>query len=137
MIGFEADQIFLLSEKEYAEYKSLIPKIPCWWWLRSPGNDSDRAAFVNYDGSVYYYGYYIYNDYCCVRPAIKYSLDDKRIDNFIYKCGYTWVIIDEDKRIAVAEQPIGFHMYDEIINEYATSEIRKYLFEWYEARKDI
>ena len=23
------------------------------WWLRSPGGSADRAAFVNYDGSVY------------------------------------------------------------------------------------
>ena len=41
----------------------------CWWWLRSPGNNFDHAAYVNYDGSVNNSGSFVY-DNMAVRPAI-------------------------------------------------------------------
>ena len=28
----------------------------CYWWVRSPGNFSTYAAYVLYDGYVYYFG---------------------------------------------------------------------------------
>ena len=40
-----------------------------WWWLRSPGINSDSAALVFGYGSIYQYGSYVYNDDGCVRPA--------------------------------------------------------------------
>ncbi|MBE6019797.1 MAG: toll/interleukin-1 receptor domain-containing protein [Clostridiales bacterium] len=42
----------------------------CWWWLRSPGSISCFAAYVNFDGSVYDYGNYIYYSSIAVRPAM-------------------------------------------------------------------
>ena len=46
----------------------------CWWWLRSPGENQYRAAYVNGDGALYS-GCYVNNDYGCVRPALWISLD--------------------------------------------------------------
>ena len=42
----------------------------CWWWLRSPGFYSDRAARVYSSGYIYDYGYRV--NYCndAVRPAM-------------------------------------------------------------------
>ena len=42
----------------------------CWWWLRSPGLNQNRAAYVDYDGSVYYFGYGVDYDDVSVRPAL-------------------------------------------------------------------
>ena len=42
----------------------------CWWWLRSPGSNSNRAAYVLGDGSVSCYGYGVYGNGGAVRPAL-------------------------------------------------------------------
>jgi len=42
----------------------------CWWWLRSPGNNSNNAANVNNDGSVNNNGNNVNNDNDAVRPAL-------------------------------------------------------------------
>lgn len=39
-----------------------------WWWLRSPGEKSNQAAFVNFDGTRYTNG--VGNGYLSVRPAL-------------------------------------------------------------------
>ena len=49
-------------------------KCTCWWWLRSPGTDSN-AASVNSDGSVNCNGSIVYSDYVCVRPAFLLNLE--------------------------------------------------------------
>ena len=46
----------------------------CWWRLRSPGGNSYHAAFVHYDGSVYYPGSHVDFDYVAVRPALWINL---------------------------------------------------------------
>ena len=45
------------------------------WWLRSPGNDSDRTACVDYRGDVKVYGYPVNSTNYCVRPAMYINLD--------------------------------------------------------------
>ncbi len=46
----------------------------CWWWLRSPGIDSDHAAFVNHGGSVFDNGSSVSSSDRAVRPALWISL---------------------------------------------------------------
>ncbi|MCL2080095.1 MAG: DUF6273 domain-containing protein [Oscillospiraceae bacterium] len=41
-----------------------------WWWLRSPGNNSNNAANVNNDGNVNVNGNNVNNDNNGVRPAL-------------------------------------------------------------------
>ena len=47
----------------------------CWWWLRSPGNDADRAACVNRLGAVDVYGYFVNSDTGGIRPALWINLE--------------------------------------------------------------
>ena len=82
------DQIFLLSIDEAEQYfptknaRQAFPTVyataqgayvsdrgTCWWWLRSPGFSGNIAAYVSTDGSVYNFGYGVYNTYEAVRPA--------------------------------------------------------------------
>ena len=46
----------------------------CRWWMRSPGFDSNYARYVNDDGSIWSYGWYVssYND--GVRPVLRLDL---------------------------------------------------------------
>lgn len=44
-----------------------------WWWLRSPGEDSTQASFVNFDGTRY--TNYVGNEYLSVRPALWFDLE--------------------------------------------------------------
>ncbi len=46
----------------------------CWWWLRSPGDRSSRAAFVLSDGSVDNNGRLFDLSYGPVRPALWINL---------------------------------------------------------------
>ncbi|MCR4671659.1 MAG: DUF6273 domain-containing protein [Lachnospiraceae bacterium] len=82
------DQVFLLSIAEAEKYfcsdsarqceatayaeaqRATVSDTGCVWWLRSPGINSDCAAFVKLDGSVYYYGDWVSYVTGGVRPAL-------------------------------------------------------------------
>ena len=51
------DYIYLLSIAEANALDSSIRNIGSMWWLRSPGGNSNSAAFVSDDGHVDRYGY--------------------------------------------------------------------------------
>lgn len=80
------DKVFLLSILEVNKYFSLdsvrqcqgtayccaykSSNGNCWWWLRSPGYDSDLAAYVSSNGSVYDGGYHVSREGGAIRPAM-------------------------------------------------------------------
>ena len=87
------DKVFLLSEKEaktlfsndderiakatgYAEKSGVYvnEEKSVLWWLRSPGDDSDYAAEVNYVGWVSRHGSYVDGNNDGVRPALHLNL---------------------------------------------------------------
>jgi len=45
-----------------------------YWWLRSPGLDSDFAGIVNINGCLYFYDDYVNYTYIGVRPAFRINL---------------------------------------------------------------
>jgi len=49
---------------------------PSWWWLRSPGSNSYRAASVSPVGYVYFYGFHVYLANSGIRPALWLNIDD-------------------------------------------------------------
>ena len=63
------DKIYLLSIDEAKGLSGDILKATAWWWLRSPGENSMRAAEVMSNGDVDSFGNYVY---CVmgVRPAL-------------------------------------------------------------------
>ena len=134
-ISFEDDPIFLLSREEYERYKLKIPHINTSWWLRTPGIGSKYVAGVIYTGNVYD-GYRVDNDLCAVLPVLKYDIGiycEANPERF-FDLGVTWTIIDKEKGLAIAEMPIMFSRFDAESNDYATSEVRKKLLDWYKER---
>ena len=133
----EFDEIFLLSAEEYKKYEPNILRIRCWWWLRSPGLDSHSAACVYSGGSVDDLGHNVFLSNGAVRPALRISnLESSNLkvgDRFV-KYDFPWIKIDDN--LAIAEVPIRFHSFDEKSNDYKTSEIRKFLLNWIDERKD-
>lgn len=131
MAGYKDDMIFLLSNEEYERYKSMIPSVYCWWWLRSPGLYSDYAACVNDFGDVNYNGDYVYNVISAIRPALRIGdLESSGLEvgkRFI-KYEFPWVYLGDN--IAIAEVPIEFYVFDYESNDYETSGIRQFLEDW-------
>lgn len=62
------------SDQNYELMKD-SDRIVCWWWLRSPGNISNFAAGVYYDGSVDDFGNLVNYDDGAVRPAFWLNLE--------------------------------------------------------------
>lgn len=135
-VGFNNDTLFLLSIEEYEKYKDRIPHINCWWWLRSPGTKPEWATSVYEDGSVDHYGHGAKYDNDAVRPVLRIARPDKyniQIGMRTIQYDFPWIVIDKD--LAIAEVPIAFRRFDEKSNDYANSEIRKFLFDWMEKRQ--
>lgn len=137
-IGYKNDDIFLLSIEECEHYKKRIPHENCWWWLRSPSLFQYFAALVRGDGSVLDGGDGVDYSDIAVRPALKYSnLESQIIKSTIHKNRFLFNefpfrIIDEENKIAIAEVPITFDIFDKESNDYETSYIRRKLLSWFE-----
>ncbi len=75
---FSSDKARICGATDYAEAQgadtntsySAGGKAACWWWLRSPGNISNLAAYVDPDGYVYDNGYNVGYSGHAVRPAM-------------------------------------------------------------------
>lgn len=132
-IGYKDDDLFLLAIKEYEHYKNKIPPENCEWWLRNFGPRQNRAVF-------HCYGYVVdvvVSVFIAVRPALKYSNLESQIikstihkDRFLFN-EFPFRIIDAEKKIAIAEVPITFDMFDKESNDYETSYIRSKLLAWF------
>ena len=78
------DKVFLISIDEVQKYfpteksrqlkSSTGQNLSAWWWLRSPGGDSLRAAVVYGGGSVDHFGMYGSIGEYVVRPALWINL---------------------------------------------------------------
>lgn len=133
--------VTLLSIDEYRNCRAAIPSIyKYWWWLRSPGYYSDNAAYVNTDGGVNDFGYYVNYDEVAVRPALKIkNLDSFNLGDKFDLAGCTWTVISED--LALCDSVIGEVAFREDwrakdANDYAKSDIKKWLGNW-AAKNDL
>jgi hypothetical protein len=71
------DRVVLLSLAEAKKYfpndtvrKATFNESQAWWWLRSPGNYSGNAAYINTYGTVDVYGFTVRDRGGAVRPAL-------------------------------------------------------------------
>lgn len=129
------DKIFLLSAEEYKKYKDKIPFVPVSWWLRSPGLLQWNAAVVLRNGGVHTYGSGVYYNAVAVRPALQIDnlkSNNLKIGDRFGEADCSWIVIDND--LAIAEVPIAWRRFDAESNNYETSEVRKFLLDWYAAR---
>jgi hypothetical protein len=98
--------LWLLSATEASQLKASVRSYGNYWWLRSPGSNDDRTAFIDYVGYVYPYGDYVYNTRA-LRPALYLNLSSslfqsKNLDNIgavqanptvTDSAGYTWEVV--------------------------------------------
>lgn len=137
IIDLEKDPVFLLSKEEYEKYQDKIPPIDCCWWLRSRHKEQrDIFACVDTDklcscGADFEYK----RD---VRPALRISSNEWFVrhlrDRIIY-CGVAWTKIDE--KLYIAETPIASKQFNSTqVHGYAFSDIREFLLDWYEKRRE-
>jgi hypothetical protein len=70
------DEIFLLSIDEFEKYYpdgerlTLHEGVFVYWWLRSPGKNSDYAAYVSGSGKLEYFGCNVARQKYGIRPAL-------------------------------------------------------------------
>ena len=127
------DNLFLLSVDEYNKYENRIPYIACWWWLRSPGTYQYRAAIVSDNGGLYDGGDGVYDYAVAVRPALRIGnlkSSNLQIGSKFIRFGFSWTVIDDN--LAICDIPIAFNEFDAKSNDYESSEVRKFLLDWYE-----
>ena len=121
-------EITLLTAEEYEQYKDRIPLVKDWWWLRSPGYSSSYAAFVYFDGSVDYYGDFVYSSFDAIRPALKSDILNLHIGESFIALGNRWVMIDDG--VAISQDVITHRRFDLESNDWETSELKSWLTEW-------
>lgn len=136
-IEIEIEGITLLSLEEAKQVPVEKLAIGKWWWLRSPGNISAFAAGVDEVGSVDTYGRYVlYADYV-VRPALKISNPESaniEIGDRFDALGYTWTYVLDG--IALCNRGIGYHKFDKASNVWETSELKKWLEDWFSKKME-
>lgn len=133
-IGFENDEIFLLSAEEYEKYEDVIPECKTYWWLRTPGYGSNYASCVDYSGDLHYDGDYVINLYRGMRPALKSEIF-KEIEKRYSVGTFSFTCIDEG--LGIATVPISFDKFDDGLSDYKKSYIRKWLIDWNKKNKYI
>ncbi len=129
----------LLSVEEAEQVPQTIREFKgCgWWWLRSPGHFTKRAAYVYYDGRVNELGYIVHSISVCVRPALILNLESKPTDGAKLTAGdYSFTIVCDGK-YALCDTPVGWSAFRENwespdANDYEVSDIKKVVDDWYQ-----
>lgn len=127
----------LLSIEEAEQLPLELRKYYNWWWLRSPGDESDRAANVLYSGSIYDHGDLVDGSKVVIRPALQIknlnSITLKIGDIFEFG-GKTFKIISDNLAFCLTD--IGEHCFrkhweSKYANDYAKSDAKKYIDNWF------
>ena len=128
-ISISFKEITLLSEEEYIKNRELISLMRGFWWLRSPGYYKFNATYVRSDGILYDFD--VNDDRGGVRPALKMQgRHDLIPGDKIRIAEYTFTVLHGD--LVLCDTCIGTSMFDYESNNFETSVIRKYLYNWAE-----
>ena len=122
--------VILLSIEEYMENKDLIPLIDDWWWLRSPGDYQNFAAYINNDGDVNDCGSNVNRGGNAVRPALKIGNPESLNPGEKFQCaGYLWTMLRGN--LALCDSSIGETAFsNKDSNDYETSAVKRYVEKW-------
>lgn len=106
----KAEFVTLLSEAEYEKYQSNIPRIKCWWWLKSSRqfdiDDNGEKVKCKFPDRINMLGFVDHNpiaiqDYVAgVRPVLKISDHNYEIGSIIGYGSNTWIYIGDDYLIS-------------------------------------
>lgn len=124
--------ITLLSLDEYRKYWKNIKQINVWWWLRSPGYTTSRAACVRPNGYLIEYGCLVSAIDLTVRPALV-LYDSHETGQSISFGGKAWTTISDS--LALADEPFRDMPFRRDwkaadASSYDKSDIREYLNTW-------
>ncbi len=120
--------ITLLSLEHFNDNKTLIPAIQAWWWLRTKGAYSNKAAYVFIDGDAYAAGYDVNKDRADVRPLfyINPQIAEKLKPGEKVEIGkYTATVMID--RACLLDDCVCKHRFDEKSGSYESSEIKQFL----------
>lgn len=126
--------ITLLSIEEYEKYKDDISCVGTWWWLRSPGHDTYRAASVGNGGSVNRDGSLVDLSSIAVRPALKLGTTrGLNVGTVFELAGQKWTLIDDN--LAICNRSVGQTYFRDDVeardaNDYEKSNIKMWLANW-------
>ena len=149
-LGYERDNIFLLSSKEYEKWERYIPNIgEVSWYLRDHldyfyASSEPNITNVNYVWSNNNINRVFHDGLVCgvrgIRPAIRLNVignghihEDYEPGNRILVYNFPWIYLGDG--IAIAEVPIAFDMFDAQNNQYSISKVRDFLNHWLNVRK--
>ena len=129
-----------ISKNAYTvEDSSFLRNNNCYWWLRTPGKDTDYISYVDYIGNIHRDGGYVFN-LAHARPAL--IIDYDKLNNFGIGIGdsfgfgdYTFTIISD--KYALCDEAIKLIVFRkdytaENANNYEYSDIKEYLDGWFE-----
>jgi len=132
LLSIEEAENLLTQEERECTYQGK----PCWWWLRSPGSYSDRAACVDRGGLVYYIGDRVNYVNDCVRPALILNLSSSNLQiGDIFEFGeYKFKVISSG--YALCEEAIDRCAFrkdwkSKDANVYEKSDIKKFVDNWF------
>ncbi len=110
LFGHNDYSISLLTDEEFVQYKSQIPIIEDWWWLKpqtivNQKNDDDKSdigviKFVNLEGDKNDLGWEPFYR-IGVRPVIRFSFKDVTQGDVFAALGNRWIVLDEGFAISV------------------------------------
>lgn len=138
-INIDIKEVTLLTVDEAKALTKDQRKNDFWWWLRSPGSNSNRVAIVNRDGEVDAGGDGV-SDHIGVRPALRISIPffNLQIGDIIEVFGERWTVINGN--LALCNNLVGNTCFRneweaEDANDYKNSDIKKWLEDWVMDRK--
>ena len=131
-------EITLLSEEEYAKYKSIISNAGWYWWLKTlDSHYDDGIRVVDDDGSLSFGN----RDDCVggVRPLCIFNLESsnpmfwrkpKTLVGSKIKCGkFEWTVLNAEagELYALCDEIIAKHRFDSKTNVWEDSELKAWL----------
>lgn len=130
-LDLQVTGITLLSEEEYKQYRSVIPPVDFFWWLRSPGDGHNFAACVYSVGSIYFR--FVNNSSLCVRPALACDPTGIAPGTKLMMLGLPWTALNES--LILCDESIGSTAFRadfgaQDADVYEVSDVKRYLYEW-------
>ena len=121
--------VTLLSKEEYLKNKEFIPLLKDAWWLCSQGPYDSRAMYVDGgSGDIYDFGSHV-RRILGMRPALKIQDCHNLVPgDKIRISGYVFTILHEN--LAICDTCICRSIFDYESNNFETSYIRSYLYNW-------
>ena len=139
----EITGVTLLSREEYEEYYKMIPPVPFYWWLRSPGSDRREAAYVVSEKNVRKsshdskesgnpchknFEYYPVTQVFGIRPVLLITGHDLKSGDILKLADKEWTVLSDT--LAICNDLIGMCHFNTGTNDYEFSDVEMYLETW-------